>query len=71
MVMTKPQGLGINLEPGHKCRDAGVTGKTVRIFLPGGEPAGTLLAEILIAGAWLKRRASLMAPSLGERIIGG
>jgi hypothetical protein len=48
-----------------------MTGKTIRIFLADGEPTGILLAEILIAGAWPKRRASLMASSLGERIVGG
>jgi hypothetical protein len=39
-----------------------VDGKTIRIFLA---------AEILVAGAGLKRRASVMTWSLGERDVGG
>jgi len=44
--MTELHGLGVSDEPGYKCWKAGVTGKTIRIFLADGEPTGILLAEI-------------------------
>ena len=42
----QPHGLDTNDEPGHECWEAGVTGKTIRIFLADGEPTGILRAEI-------------------------
>jgi len=44
--MTESHGPGISDEPGHKCWEAGVTGKTIRISLADGEATGIPLAEI-------------------------